>query len=171
MNLHLKSPGDAPGVYPLVQRGRDLKYLSFTIVELGGNVREHSFETAEEEVSLDFYTGPVSIEAEGAFGRWTVDVPERKSIADAAPMVYIPAGSRVRINADSGPAGSRWPGSGFGLGHAQVRRRTGSCEQDRRQRKLDPDRVHAHRRQCSCEPADLWRDGESAGRVVELPSP
>lgn len=117
MNLHLKSPGDAPGVYPLVQRGRDLKYLSFTIVELGGNLREHSFETAEEEVSLDFYTGPVSIEAEGAFGRWTVDVPERKSIADAAPMVYIPAGSRVRINADSGPAritvaGAQGSGSG-----------------------------------------------------------
>ena len=104
MSLHLKSPGEAPGVYPLVQRGNQLKYLSFTIVELGGNLREHTFETGDEEVSLDFYTGPVTIAAEGDFGRWTESVPARPSIADAAPMAYIPSGAKVTLKADNGSA-------------------------------------------------------------------
>src|ERR671912_275811 len=104
MSLHLKSPGEAPGVYPLVQRGNQLKYLSFTIVELGGNLREHTFQTGDEEVSLDFYTGPVTIEAEGDFGRWSESVPARPSIADAAPMVYIPSGTKVTLKATNGSA-------------------------------------------------------------------
>ena len=104
MNLHIKSPGESPGVYPLVRRGRDLKHLSFTIVELGGNLHQHSFETGEEEVSLDSYTGPVTVEAEGAWGRWAADLPGRSSIADAAPMVYLPAGARVSLRAANGSA-------------------------------------------------------------------
>ncbi len=38
MSLHIKSPGSAPGVYPVVERGKGLKYLSFQIVELGGKL-------------------------------------------------------------------------------------------------------------------------------------
>jgi len=60
--------GEKPGVYPVARRGVDLKYLSFTIVELGGNLKEHSFESHEEEICLDFYSGPVRVEAEGRRG-------------------------------------------------------------------------------------------------------
>src|SRR3954451_379045 len=117
MLLHLKSPGSTPGVYPLVQRGRDLKYLSFTVIELGGKLGEHTFDTGGGEVSLDFYTGPVGIDAEGGFGTWTTEIPARTSIADAHPMVYIPAQARVRVRAlDSSAritvAGAEGRGSG-----------------------------------------------------------
>src|SRR5579885_2929818 len=71
MTLHIKSPGDAPGVYPIVRRGQGLKYLSFTVIRLGGSLREHVFESGEEEISLDFYSGPVRVESEG----WSADVP------------------------------------------------------------------------------------------------
>ncbi|MBI3280677.1 MAG: 5-deoxy-glucuronate isomerase [Acidobacteria bacterium] len=104
MSLHLKSPGDAPGVYPLAKRGQELKYLSFTVVELGGGLREHTFESGEEELSLDFYTGPVRIDAETPSGRWSAEVPARPSIAAPSPMVYLPAGSRVGIRAANGAA-------------------------------------------------------------------
>jgi 5-deoxy-glucuronate isomerase len=97
MNLLLKSPGTAPGVYPLVRRGREMKYLSFTILELGGSLREHSFETGDEEMSLDFYT-------EGEFGRWSQEVPVRAGIAEAHPMIYLPAGAKVRVRATNGGA-------------------------------------------------------------------
>jgi 5-deoxy-glucuronate isomerase len=104
MSLQLKSPGNAPGVYPLVTRGNQLKYLSFTIAELGGNLREHTFETGNEEVSLDFYTGPVLVEAEGDFGRWSQEIGARPSISEAHPMIYIPAGAKVRLRAVNGSA-------------------------------------------------------------------
>lgn len=100
MNLHIKSPGSTPGVYPIVSRGKEMKYLSFTIVELGDGLREHTFETGPEEVSLDFYTGPVRVEVDG----WAADVPPRASIKDAHPMVYLPAGARVRLSALNGSA-------------------------------------------------------------------
>lgn len=100
MNLHIKSPGTKPGVYPLVKRGRDLKYLSFQIIELGEGLREHTFETGEEEVSLDFYTGPVRIEVDG----WSAEIPARESIRNAHPMVYLPAGAQVKIQALNGSA-------------------------------------------------------------------
>jgi hypothetical protein len=58
MQLHIKSPGQGPGIFPIVRRGEALKHLSFTIVELGGRLREHTLETGDEEVSLDSYTGP-----------------------------------------------------------------------------------------------------------------
>ncbi|MGH9631797.1 MAG: 5-deoxy-glucuronate isomerase [Bryobacteraceae bacterium] len=104
MNLHLKSPGEAPGVYPLVHRGKDLKYLSFTVLELGGKLEEHTLDSGDEELSLDFYTGPVQVEVEGSSGRWSAAIPERRSIAEPAPMVYVPAGSKLKIKRLNGPA-------------------------------------------------------------------
>jgi len=73
MNLHLKSPGEAPGFYPLVTRGKQLKYLSFAILELGGSFQDYTFESGDEELSLDFYTGPVTVSVEGETGRWQTD--------------------------------------------------------------------------------------------------
>jgi len=104
MSFHLKSPGEQPGVYPLVERGKALRYLSFTVVELGGTLREHEFESGEEERSLDFYTGPVRVEVESSSGKWSVDVPARTSISAAAPMVYIPSESKVRLKLLNGSA-------------------------------------------------------------------
>lgn len=104
MRLHIKSPGEAPGAYPIVERGKGLKYLSFTIVELGGNLREYAFESGVEELSLDFYTGPVRVEVESAQGRWSADVPARASISSAHPMVYVPAESRVKLACANGGA-------------------------------------------------------------------
>src|SRR5437667_10596953 len=98
MNLQIKSPGEKPGVYPIAKRGKDLKYLSFTIVELGGSLKEHAFDAGEEEICLDFYSGPVRVEAEGPQGRWTADVPHRPSMQEAGSMVNLPAGSRVMLN-------------------------------------------------------------------------
>jgi 5-deoxy-glucuronate isomerase len=104
MNLLIKSPGEKPGVYPVARRGKDLKHLSFTVVELGGALGEHVFETGDEEVSLDFYTGPVAVEAEGSWGRWSAEVPARRSIADPHPMIYVPAGALVKLRASNGAA-------------------------------------------------------------------
>jgi 5-deoxy-glucuronate isomerase len=104
MNLHIKSPGEKPGVYPIVERGKGLKYLSFTIVELGGSLREHSFESGAEELSLDFYTGPVHVEVESAQGQWCADIAARPSIRSAHPMVYVPAGAKVKLSAGNGSA-------------------------------------------------------------------
>src|SRR6476469_6496601 len=97
MNLHMKSPGEAPGFYPLVTRGQQLKYLSFAILELGGSLTEYTFESRDEELSLDFYSGPVTIEVECETGRWQTSIGARKSIKQPSPMVYIPSGSKVRI--------------------------------------------------------------------------
>ncbi len=99
MNLHIKSPGEAPGVYEIARRGRDMKYLSFTIVELGGSLKEHSFETGEEEVSLDFYTGPVRVEVSSPSGNLAVDVPARTSLSQVHSMLYAPMGSKVKLQA------------------------------------------------------------------------
>jgi 5-deoxy-glucuronate isomerase len=104
MKLHIKSPGEAPGVYPIAARGRELKYLSFTIVELGGSLREHAFESGAEELTLDFYTGGVRVEVQGQTGKWLAEVGPRRSIREAGPMVYAPAGSTVRLARLDGPA-------------------------------------------------------------------
>jgi 5-deoxy-glucuronate isomerase len=104
MKLHIKSPGTSPGVYPICHRGKEMKYLSFTVVELGKGLGEHRFESGDEEVSLDFYSGPVRVEAEGAFGRWAADVPARKSISEAGAMVYIPSQSRITLKTLNGAA-------------------------------------------------------------------
>ncbi len=100
MSLHIKSPGEAPGVYPIARRGRELKYLSFTVIELGGSLREHAFESGEEELALDFYTGPVRVDVDG----WAAEIAARGSLGDAAPMVYVPSGVKVRLTALDGPA-------------------------------------------------------------------
>ena len=104
MSLHIKSPGEKPGVYPVAQRGKNLKYLSFTIVELGGALKDHSFDTGDEEICLDFYTGPVRIEADTLQGRWTADVASRPSMSEPGSMVYLPAGSRVKLSLLNGAA-------------------------------------------------------------------
>jgi 5-deoxy-glucuronate isomerase len=104
MSLHIKSPGEKPGVYPVAERGRDLKYLSFTIVEMSGSLSEHSFDTAAGEVCLDFYSGPVRVESETPDGRWSADIPARDSMLQAGSMVYLPAGSRVKLSRLDGAA-------------------------------------------------------------------
>jgi 5-deoxy-glucuronate isomerase len=104
MKLHIKSPGDAPGLYPIAERGKDLKYLSFQIAELGGNFRECSIESGDEELSLDFYTGPVQVDVETSSARWNTRVPARSSIAEAGPMVYVPRDSKVKLTALNGGA-------------------------------------------------------------------
>jgi 5-deoxy-glucuronate isomerase len=104
MNLHIKSPGEKPGVYPIVRRGENMKYLSFTIVELGGALQQHQFETGQEEVSLNFHSGPVTVEVETAGGKWRTAVSNRASIRDPHPMVYVPCGARVLIVAANGKA-------------------------------------------------------------------
>lgn len=104
MNLHIKSQGDAPGVYEIARRGRHMKHLSFTIVQLGGELLEHTFETGGEEVSLDFYTGPVRVEVSGPNGNLNVDVPARASIGDGHSMLYAPIGSTVKLVALNGSA-------------------------------------------------------------------
>jgi len=104
MKLHIKSPVGGPGVYPVAARGRELKYLSFKIVELGDSFREYNFESGDEEISIDTYTGPVRIDVESSRGKWSEQLPARPSIAEAGPMVYIPSGSNVKISALNGSA-------------------------------------------------------------------
>lgn len=104
MNLHIKNPVTGPGVYPIVRRGEGLKYLSFTICELGPGFSEYSFETGEEEVSLDSYTGSYSVECNGPDGLWTALVPARSSIGEPHPMVYLPAGCSVTLRAEDDSA-------------------------------------------------------------------
>ena len=77
MNFQVKSPGDKPGVYPIARRGKELKYLSFTIIQLGGTLDQHTFESGDEELSLDFYSGPVRVAVEGPSGHWSADIPSR----------------------------------------------------------------------------------------------
>jgi len=104
MKLHVKSPGDSPGVYPVVRRGEGLKYLSFTIIQLSGKLTGHTIEAGDEELSLDFYSGPVRVEVEGPSGRWAAEIPRRPSIQEPAPMVYTPAGSKVQLTRLDGDA-------------------------------------------------------------------
>ena len=104
MKLHFKSPGEGPGAYPIATRGNELKYLSFSIVQLGGKFREHEFRSGEEELSLDFYTGPVQVDVESASGRWSAQVPSRRSIAEATTMIYVPPDSNVKLTALDGEA-------------------------------------------------------------------
>jgi 5-deoxy-glucuronate isomerase len=99
MQLHIKSPGEEPGVHTVATRGKELKYLSFRIVELGGDFREYAFESGEDELSLDSYTGPVQVEVESASGRWGTQIPARPSIAEGAPMIYVAPDSKVKLTA------------------------------------------------------------------------
>ena len=54
MSFQTKCPIDGPGVYPIVERGKDLKYLSFQVIELGGELREFTTESGDEELAVDF---------------------------------------------------------------------------------------------------------------------
>lgn len=106
MRLHIPNPGSAPGIYPLVRRGQELKHLSFTLATLGGPLPDYSFETGEEEMSLDSYEGACEVSCEGAFGRWTATFPARSSIRDPHPMVYLPAGCKVTLRAVEAASGA-----------------------------------------------------------------
>ncbi len=99
MNLHIKSPGEKPGVYPIIEKGKQLKFLSFTIVELGGKLKEYAFESGDDELSLDFYTGAAAVEVTSESSRWREETVPRRSIQDTGPMIYVPAGSKVRVAA------------------------------------------------------------------------
>jgi 5-deoxy-glucuronate isomerase len=101
MNLLIKSPGSAPGVYPVARCGLDLKYLSFTIVHLGAGMATHHFETGEEEVAVHSYDGGFALKARGDWGQWSASMPARALLAEPTPMVYVPAGSEVVIQAES----------------------------------------------------------------------
>jgi len=100
MTLHLKSPGDTPGVYPIVRRGEGLRHLSFTIVELGPGFGQYEFETGEEEIALSFYKGAVEVRS----GLWSARIPPRASLKQPGPVVYLPPGSKVTLAAPAGPA-------------------------------------------------------------------
>jgi 5-deoxy-glucuronate isomerase len=97
MNLHIKSPGEKPGIYPIVERDKQLKFLSFTIVELGGNLREYALDSGDDELSLNFYTGPVTVEVAAESSKWRFEIGPRRSICEPGPMVYVPAGSNVKM--------------------------------------------------------------------------
>ena len=99
MTLQTKSPGDAPGIYQIATRGRELKHLSFRIAELGGALNEYSFETGVEEVSLNSYTGAVRVAVDGTAGAWRADIPVRESIAQPGTMVFAPPDSTVTLTA------------------------------------------------------------------------
>ena len=90
MSLHVKSPGNAPGVHPIVRRGERLKYLSFTIVQLGGELTSHTVESGADELSLDFYSGPVRVEVEDSSGRWSAEIPLRASMRTPGSSMQSP---------------------------------------------------------------------------------
>jgi len=104
MHVHFKSPGTKPGVYPIARRGEHLKHLSFTIVELGEGFGEHSFETGEDEVSLDFYTGPVRVTVATAAGTQVFDVAKRASMSANHVIVWAPRDAKIKLEATDGNA-------------------------------------------------------------------
>jgi len=104
MKLHIKSPGEAPGVYPIARRGKELRHLSFTVIELGGRLRSLTLESGEEELVLDFYTGPVRVGVEYSGGTWSAEIGQRPSLREPWSMVYLPAGSKVSLEALDGPS-------------------------------------------------------------------
>ena len=104
MSFHTKCPIDGPGLYPIVKRGEDLKYLSFQIVELGGSLREISLESGEEELAVDFYSGPVRAEVRSPGGDLTVETRPRSSIKEPGEMLYVPADSALKLTLLDGSA-------------------------------------------------------------------
>jgi 5-deoxy-glucuronate isomerase len=95
-NLQIKSPLRGPGVYPIVRRGEGLKHLSFTVVELGGSLRDHTFDSGDEELAVDFYPGSVRVAVDCAGGR-LVRETSRRSVGEAGEMLYVPAGARLQL--------------------------------------------------------------------------
>lgn len=99
MGLHIKAPGVAPGLYPLVTRGREMKHLSFAVLQLDASCPEHRTDSGEEELAIGFYSGAVRIDAEGEFGKWSAQTPRRDTYRAPHPMVFTPAGARITIRA------------------------------------------------------------------------
>jgi 5-deoxy-glucuronate isomerase len=96
-NLITKSALSEPGVYPIVRRGRDLKHLSFTVLQMGPALREYSAESGEEELAVDFYPGQVRVEVESPGGSLRRETRLRRSLDEVGEMLYVPAGSRLKI--------------------------------------------------------------------------
>lgn len=95
-NLQIKSPLRGPGVYPILQRGHGLKHLSFTVLEMGGALREHTLDSGAEELAVDFYPGTVRVEVDAAGGR-LVREATRRTVGEPGEMLYVPAGARLKI--------------------------------------------------------------------------
>lgn len=93
-----------PGVYPIVERGKDLKYLSFQVVELGEGLREFTLESGEEELAVDFYSGPVRVEVASSSGDLTAETRPRASIKEPGEMLYVPSDARLKLTLLDGAA-------------------------------------------------------------------
>lgn len=104
MSFQTKCPMKGPGVYPIVQRGNDLKHLSFQVVELGGGLREFTMESGDEELAVDFYSGPVRVEVSSAGGDLTAETRARASIKEPGEMLYVPADARLKLTLLDGAA-------------------------------------------------------------------
>lgn len=87
-------------MYPIARRGKELRYLSFTVIQLGPSLRSVTLESGEEELALDFSGGSVRVEVEYAGGLWSASTGPRGSLRDPGPMIYVPAGSKVTLAAD-----------------------------------------------------------------------
>jgi 5-deoxy-glucuronate isomerase len=94
--LQIKSPLAGPGVYPLVRRGEGLKHLSFTVLEMGESLREHTLQSGDEELAVDFYPGTVRVDVESPGGKLS-EQAERRSIKDAGAMLFVPPNSQVKF--------------------------------------------------------------------------
>ena len=110
--LQIKSPIRGPGVYPIVRRGDGLKHLSFSVVQLGGSLREHTVESGEEELALDFYPGSVGVELESPTLRLRRETRLRRSLQEAGEMLFVPPQSKLKLtllseSARVGIAGAR----------------------------------------------------------------
>jgi 5-deoxy-glucuronate isomerase len=97
MQLHTKSPLAGPGIYSIIQRGTQLKHLSFQVLQLDRSLPTFSLESGDEELANDFYSGPVRVEVGSSAGDLTVETQPRKSLKDAGEMLYVPAGASVKF--------------------------------------------------------------------------
>jgi len=97
VTLHTRSPLQGPGIYPIVERGKQLRHLSFRVVELGGSLKEFSTESGEEELAVDFYSGAVRAQVRSSAGELTIDTQPRSSLREVGDMLYVPAGASLKI--------------------------------------------------------------------------
>jgi 5-deoxy-glucuronate isomerase len=95
--LQIKSPLQEPGAYPIVKRGRDLKHLSFTVIQLASALREYVTDSGDEELAVDFYPGQVRVEVDSPGGSLVRETQLRRSLKEPGEMLYVPAGSRLKI--------------------------------------------------------------------------
>lgn len=97
MILHTRSPLNGPGVYPIIERGKQLQHLSFQVVELGGSLKEFSTESGEEELAVDFYSGAVRVQVRSSAGDLSMETQQRATLREAGEMLYVPSGSSLKI--------------------------------------------------------------------------